>query len=115
MALCGAYQQRHPEHTAFYQCLESYWEEFQQSYPYFYEKDDGPLRPIVERTVERFLECGIYHHGFAHIRCPDCYHEYLLAFSCKTRYFCPAGQAKRVAAFVEWVTDEILEAVDHRQ
>ena len=27
-------------------------------------------------------------HGFARILCPDCSREYLLAFSCKTRYFC---------------------------
>ena len=49
------------------------------------------------------------------IRCGHCRKEYLLAFSCKTRYFCPSCQAKRVAAFVEWVSEQILEAVDHRQ
>ena len=26
-------------------------------------------------------------HGFARIRCDACAHEYLLAFSCKSRYF----------------------------
>ena len=41
--------------------------------------------------------------------------EYLLAFSCKTRSFCPSCQAKRAAAFVEWVTGEILQEVPHRQ
>ncbi len=70
---------------------------------------------MVEKTVERFLDCGIFRHGFARIRCPDSRREYLLAFSCKTRYFCPSCQAKRVAAFVEWVTEEILEPIDHRQ
>ena len=84
-------------------------------YPYFYEANYGQLRPVVEKTVDRFLECGIYRHGFARIRCPDCCKEYLLAFSCKTRYFCPSCQAKRVAAFVEWVTGEVLEPVPHRQ
>lgn len=115
MALTAPYRQRHPERTALYRCREDYWEEFKQSYPYFYEKQHGPLRPVVERTVERFLDCGIFHQGFARIRCGDCGTEYLLAFSCKTRYFCPSCQAKRVAAFVEWVTEEILEPVDHRQ
>ncbi|MDA2926813.1 transposase zinc-binding domain-containing protein [Acidobacteria bacterium AH-259-G07] len=33
--------------------------------------------------------------------------------SCKTRYFCPSCQAKRVAAFVEWATEEVLEEVVH--
>ncbi|MGH9338213.1 MAG: transposase zinc-binding domain-containing protein [Acidobacteriota bacterium] len=97
------------------QCLQDYGPEFQESYPYFHEKDHGPLRPVLERTVERFLECGIFRHGFARIRCSHCPHEYLLAFSCKTRYFCPACQAKRMAAFVQWVTQEILEPVEHCQ
>ncbi|MDA2937350.1 hypothetical protein MYX75_03690 [Acidobacteria bacterium AH-259-A15] len=65
MALRGTYRQRHPERTPFYQCLEDYWEEFKDSYAYFYEKDYGPLRPVVEKTVERFLDCGIFHQGFA--------------------------------------------------
>ncbi len=92
-----------------------YWSEFEEAYPYLYEADYGQLRPVVEQTVDRFLACGIYRHGFARIRCPDCSQEYLLAFSCKTRYFCPSCQAKRVAAFVEWVTGELLEPVAHRQ
>ena len=70
---------------------------------------------MVDKTVDRFSECGIFHHGFARIRCPECREEYLLAFSCKTRYFCPSCQAKRVAAFVEWITGEILQEVPHRQ
>ena len=39
----------------------------------------------------------------------------LLAFSCKTRCFCPSCQAKQVAAFLEQVLEEVLEEVDHRQ
>ena len=100
----GVYRPRRPQNTPFYQCLDGYWEEFKEAYPYFYEANYGQLRPVVEKTVDRFLECGIYRHGFARILCPDCSREYLLAFSCKTRYFCPSCQAKRVAAFVEWVS-----------
>ena len=111
----GVYRPRRPQNTPFYQCLDGYWEEFKEAYPYFYEANYGQLRPVVEKTVHRFLECGIYRHGFARILCPDCSQEYLLAFSCKTRYFCPSCQAKRVAAFVEWVTGEVLEPVPHRQ
>ncbi|MDA2933085.1 hypothetical protein MYX82_01945 [Acidobacteria bacterium AH-259-D05] len=58
MALRGTYRQRHPERTAFYRCLEDYWEEFWDSYPYFYEKDYGPWRPVVEKTVQPFLDCA---------------------------------------------------------
>ena len=35
----------------------------------------------------RFLECGDPQHGFARIYCDQCRHGYLLAFSCKARYF----------------------------
>ncbi len=52
--------------------------------------------------------------GFARVRCPDCRHEYLLAFSCKQRCLCPSCHAKRQAAFGEFVTGEILAAVPHR-
>jgi len=33
------------------------------------------------------LACGLLEHGFARIRCDACAHEYLLAFSCKSRHF----------------------------
>ena len=115
MGLAVTYRQRHPERTPFYQCLEDYWEEFKESYRYFYERDSGSLRPVGGKTVDRFSECRIFRHGFARIRCPECREECLLAFSCKTRYFCPSCQARRVAAFVEWITGEILQEVPHRQ
>ncbi len=54
MGLALPYRQRHPERTAFYQCLEDYWEEFKESYRYFYERDYGSLRPVVDKTVDRF-------------------------------------------------------------
>ncbi len=68
MALQGIYRQRHPENTAFYQCLKSYWPEFKETYPYCYEKEYGPLRQVAEKTVERFLDCRIYRNGFARRR-----------------------------------------------
>ena len=85
MARPAIYRPRRPQESALYQSLEQYWEEFQQAYTPLYEKDYGPLRPVVEKTVERFLECGILRHGFARVRCGHCREEYLLAFSCKTR------------------------------
>ncbi len=69
MPLAGTYRPRQPENTAFYQCLEDYWDEFKKAYPYFYEKDYEPWRPGVEKTVERFLPGGILRHGFARLRC----------------------------------------------
>ena len=55
MSPTATYRPRHPERTPFYQCLEDYWDEFKESYPYFYEAEYGPWRPVVEKTVHRFL------------------------------------------------------------
>ena len=53
--------------------------EFKESYRYFYERDYGSQGPVVDETVDRFSKCGMFHNGFARIRCPECCEEYLLA------------------------------------
>ena len=53
--------------------------------------------------------------GFARVRCDHCGHEYLLAFSCKRRHFCPSCHQKRVVEYGEWLLTEILKQVPHRR
>jgi hypothetical protein len=65
-------------------------------------------------VIYRYLDCGILHNGFARVRCKDCGHEYLLAFSCKRRHFCPSCHQKRVVEFGEWLCERVLKAVPHR-
>jgi hypothetical protein len=72
-------------------------------------------RAVEENVLERFLECGDPHCGFARIRCGGCGQDLLLAFSCKTRYFCPSCHQKRVLAYGEWVEQCVLRPVPHRQ
>ena len=72
-------------------------------------------RPVEEQTIERFVECGDPHYGFARIRCETCGHDYLLAYSCKSRYFCPSCHQKRVLLYGEWVEENVLAPVAHRQ
>ena len=50
----------------------------------------GDWRPVVREVADKFLACGILEHGFARVRCDACAHDYLLALSCKARYFCPS-------------------------
>ena len=45
---------------------------------------------------DAFLECGILAHGFLRLRCADCAHEKLVAFSCKKRGFCTSCGARRM-------------------
>ena len=39
------------------------------------------------------LRAGILAHGFLRLRCGDCGHDKLVAFSCKRRGFCPSYTA----------------------
>ena len=71
-----------------------------------FAREDGPWRPAVAQVAEKFLACGVLEHGFARIRCDAGAHAYLLAFSCKGRYFCPSCHAKRLAIWTQWL-DEI--------
>jgi hypothetical protein len=49
------------------------------------------------------------------VKCMDCHHEYLLPFSCKRRHFCPSCHQKRVVEFGEFLQEEVLADVPHRQ
>jgi hypothetical protein len=108
------YRPRHPERTAFYRLLDAHLDRYVGSYEERFEPRYGPLRRVVPRTAEAFLECGRLKNGFARIRCPQCRGEHLLAFSCQTRNFCPSCQSKRAALFAEKLCAEVLAPVPHR-
>lgn len=42
-------------------------------------------KPYVRQAFRKYLECGIFAHGFARTRCSDCGHDYFVAFYCKCR------------------------------
>jgi hypothetical protein len=75
----------------------------------------GPLRPDAIDTVRAFLRCGDLAAGFTRFQCPDCGHEKLLAFTCKSRHFCPACHQRRVRHTSAWIADSVCHAVPHRQ
>jgi hypothetical protein len=101
------YRPRRPRASPLWQCVNRHLPELRAS---------GRVRRAVEENVlERFLECGDLHCGFARIRCGGCGHDLLLAFSCKTRYFCPSCHQKRVLAYGECVEQCVLRSVPHRQ
>jgi hypothetical protein len=108
------YRQRDPQSTPYYQCIEDHFETFEQVYEDRFERQYGFYRPYVKQVIYRYLDCGILHNGFARVRCQDCGHEYLLAFSCKRRHFCPSCHQKRVVEFGEWLCQEVVKAVPHR-
>lgn len=65
--------------------------------------DHHAPKPYMRKAFEKYLECGIFAHGFARARCGDCGHDFLVAFSCKGKGkgkgVCPC--AKRA---VSWST-----------
>jgi hypothetical protein len=85
-----------------------------QVYDDNFSRDYGFWRPYVEKVICRYLDCGDLSHGFARVRCKDCGNEYLLAFSCKRRHFCPSCHQKRVVEFGERLCMEVLKKIPHR-
>ena len=69
----------------------------------------------VERDFRSYLRCGILAHGLARVRCTDCGHDRLLAFSCKGRGVCPSCNARRVAEVAAHLTDEVIPHLPVRQ
>lgn len=53
------------------------------AYPCDYQSRYGVLRSVIPEVVDKFMQCGDFAKGFARVRCDECSHEYLLAFSCK--------------------------------
>ena len=47
--------------------------------------DHHTPKPYVRKAFCKYLECGIFAHGFARAWCDDCGHDYFVAYSCKGR------------------------------
>jgi len=109
------YKPRHPKRTKLWQCLHVHFDDYLNHYKEKYEKTYGYLRPIIEDVVNKYLECGDLSKGFARIVCQKCKQEYLLAFSCRGRWFCPSCHQKKVLHFGENITANIAYPVPHRQ
>jgi hypothetical protein len=109
------YKQRKPHESPLWQLFNVHFAEFEERYDELFSKDYGFYRQVVSHVVRKFLECGDLHQGFARVRCPDCHHEYLLAFSCRGRWFCPSCHAKKVVQFAAHLQENILYPVPHRQ
>ena len=109
-----AYRARKPKASPLWQCLSRHFDTFLAGYEERYQPRYGFLRPIIPEVVNKFLDCGDLERGFARVRCEHCHHEYLLAFSCKGRWFCPSCHQKKVHLFGALLTETILFPVPHR-
>jgi hypothetical protein len=110
-----AYQPRNPQAGGYFRCVQDNFEELESLWDDQYASRYGFWRPYVTDVIYRYLECGDLHFGFAGVRCDQCGHEYLLAYSCKRRHFCPSCHQKRVVEYGEWLLSNVLKHIPHRQ
>ncbi len=108
------YHPRNPQTSQYYQCVEDHFETLEQVYDEQFSSKHGFFRLYVKQVIYRYFDCGILQNGFARVKCGECGHEFLLAFSCKRRHFCPSCHQKRVVEFGEWLCQDVLKGVPHR-
>lgn len=121
--IAGVYKRRRPQETSLWKLLNDHFFEFEAVYDELFQRRYGFYRPVISHVVNKYLECGIYIRASesrcarlpARIKCPDCQHEYLLAFSCRGRWFCPSCHNKKVVQFGHHLKETVLYPVPHRQ
>jgi hypothetical protein len=107
-----SYERRRPEDTVLYQLVQEHLETFLAQV----ELETGAGLPeFVKEEFDAFLDCGILARGFVRLRCADCAHEKLVAFSCKRRGFCPSCGARRMAETAANLVDHVIPRVPVRQ
>ena len=106
------YERRRPEETTLYRLVQEHAESF---FAHVEAETGASLPQFVKEEFDAFLECGILAHGFLRLRCGDCGHEKLVAFSCKRRGFCPSCGARRMTQSAANLVDHVIPPVPVRQ
>jgi hypothetical protein len=91
---------------------------FAAEYDSHYAKELGNFRlERISQVATWFLTCGDYRQGVACIRCinPECRHEYFCPFSFKGFFLCPSCSQKRTLLFAEYLDEQLLLTLPHRQ
>jgi ribosomal protein S27E len=105
------YERHPPEQTLLYQLVEQHYPALKASL----EAQGQNLPRYIQQEFDDFLQCGRLEYGFLRVRCEDCHHERLVAFSCKRRGFCPSCGARRMAESAALLVDEVFPEVPIRQ
>ena len=109
------YLPRRPQASPLYRVLADHFETLERVHEERFEPTHGPLRRAARAAVGRFLDCGLLEHGFARVRCGACRAEFLVAFRCQGRHFCPSCHARRLAEWSVRLAERLLAPVAHRQ
>jgi len=106
------YERHRPEQTTLYRLVQQH----AVSFIAHTEASTGSELPqFIKDEFDAFLECGILAHGFLRLRCWDCGHDKLLAFSCRRRGFCPSCGARRMSQTAAHLVDHVIPHVPVRQ
>jgi len=109
----ATYVRRRPEDTVLHRVVREHLETFLAEAR---RRGDGTGVPrFVEKELREFLGCGVLARGFARFRCPDCFREILVAFSCKGRGFCPSCGGRRMAELAAHLVADVLGGLPVRQ
>ena len=106
------YERHRPEQTTLYRLVQQHAQTF---FAQAEEATGASLPQFIKDEFDAFLECGILAHGFLRLRCADCGHDKLVAFSCKRRGFCPSCGARRMAQTAAHLVDHVIPPVPVRQ
>jgi len=108
-----SYSRRRPESTVLHKVIRENLLTFLE----LVESDTSKaaLPEYVKKEFHAFLDCGLLQKGFLRVRCEDCHHERLLAFSCRKRGFCPSCLGRKQALTTEFLMEDLLPSVPIRQ
>jgi len=112
------YNPRHPERTLLYQTIAEHfetWHELASAGQFDGQGDHHTPKPYVRQAFRKYLECGIFAHGFARAWCDDCGHDYFVAYSCKGRGVCPSCNTRRMVETAAHLCDHVFPRLPVRQ
>ena len=106
------YWRYRPKQTTLHRLVQQHAETF------FAQAEDAAgadLPRFVKDEFDAVLECGMLTHGFLRLRCGECGHDKLVAFSCKRCRFCRSFGARRMAQTAAHLVDHSIPHVPVRQ
>jgi Transposase zinc-binding domain len=112
------YQARNPEASALFQTIQTHfetWLALAGSGQFDGQGDHHTPPRFVEQAFRKYLECGVFAHGFARARCGDCGHDFLVAFSCKGRGVCPSCCTRRMNETAAHLVEHVFPVQPVRQ
>ena len=107
------YERHRPEQTTLYRLVQQH----AASFIAHTEANTGSeLLRFIKDEFDAFLERGILAHGFLRLRCGECGHDKLLAFSCKRRgLHSPSCGARGKSQTAAHLVDHVIPHVPVRQ